>query len=74
MAITDLLNPVTVPRGLVFCANCSKEFEFQRDSNVRPLRIINVDAEESSPVYWFCSDECKIDWFMTKFRRVDTKV
>jgi endogenous inhibitor of DNA gyrase (YacG/DUF329 family) len=74
MAITDLLRPVTIPPRPVFCAYCAKEFEFQRDSNVRPLRIINVDEEEGSPVYWFCSDECKIDWCMTKFLRVDNKV
>jgi hypothetical protein len=74
MAITDLLRPVTVPPGPVFCAYCAKEFEFQRDSNVPPLRIISADAEEGSPLYWFCSEECKIEWFTTKLRRVDNKV
>jgi hypothetical protein len=33
-----------------------------------------VDAEEGSPVYWFCSDACKIEWFMRKFRRTEDKV
>jgi len=73
MAITDLTS-VTVPPGPQFCANCAKEFEFRRDSNVRPLRVINVDAEESSTVQWFCSDECKIEWFVRKFRRADDKI